>query len=91
MWDTILKHALRIGLVSSILAGLYGIGVFVSGIIKIEFLTSFFVIIRNVVLPFDFIVDIPTFFIVFGAIIYSQVAFWTFKASMMIIHFFNEQ
>jgi len=57
----------------------------------IPYLTTFFVVIRSVIMPFDFFVDTKTLFTLLSLVISFQIGIWIFRAYISVTHFFNER
>ena len=54
-------------------------------------LTSFFVVLRELVAPFDFFINTGLMFRLLSYAITFQIGLWLFRAYISITHFFNER
>lgn len=51
---------------------------------------TLFKIFRTIIMPLDYLVDIPEFIADFGIIISLFVGFWSARASILFINYFNK-
>ena len=56
-----------------------------------NFLTIFLGVVRSIVMPFNFFIDIDTLFKLFGYGLTFQIGVWIFRAYTTVIQFFNER
>lgn len=64
---------------------LYGIGQGIDVLIPWTWLVTFFAIIRDVVMIFDFFWDTTTLFVIISISLLIEISFWTLKAFMAVI------
>lgn len=89
--DETTKMVKQFVLFSLIFGGLRFLGGLSLNYLPSHYLTSFFVVIRSVVEPFDFLLDTDTLFRLFGYVLAFQVGVWTFRAYIAVASFFNQR
>jgi len=73
-------------LISVITAILYGLGVAIDHLLPWTWLVTFFALIRQLIMPFDFLWDTTTLFSIISISLSIEAIFWSVKALMSIIH-----
>ena len=84
----VLKVGVFVGL---IVGGLVYLGNTMSNIINYNYLTTFFSLIRRLILPFDFFIDTNTLFTIFGIALMVQVGIWGVRGYLFISRWFVEK
>lgn len=79
----------RIGLLAAILLALRALGYVVDTLVPWQYLTDFFSLLKVVIAPFDFLIDTTTLFLILSLVLLFYVAFWVYKATLWVIHFFH--
>jgi len=80
----------KIALIGVYILVLTTLGNVINNLIPWDYLTTFFALIRNLVLIFDFMWDTTTLLQLVGYVFLIQVAIWIYKASVFVIKFFNK-
>jgi|GEM_PF-2875676 len=89
--DTALKYTIRIGIFLVGISALRIIGWAINEYLPWNILLVFFTILRNTVDLFNFMWDIDALWETFGYTLQIIIALYTFKASMVVVRFFNEK
>lgn len=91
MLKRLLKISDRVALMGLVLSGLLALGYALNQVIPWIWLTYFFVILRRLLLLFDFMWDTNTLITLVAISFSVQVIIWSFKATMAVVAFFNEK
>lgn len=91
VWATIIKILQRIALMSSITGALLLLGYTINHVVPWVWLTYFFVLLRQLLSIFSFMWDTNTLITLVAISFSVQVAIWAFKATMVVVAFFNEK
>lgn len=86
----LIKIFKNIGILSLIIAGLTLLGSIVNSIIPWQWLTNFFVIIRNLLESIDFLVATDTLITLVTLSLIMTGAYWTFKGTIFVISKFKD-
>lgn len=89
MWKWILDHLKLIAIISLITTACLSLGVLFNQIIPWTYLTQFFSLMRWSFGLIDFLVDTPTLIILIGLALMIQVAYWSFRGVMLVVHYFR--
>lgn len=89
MFKFLLNNLKNILLFSLITGALYLLGNTINNLIKWEYLTMFFKVIKTSLLLFDFTLDITTLNMLLGLGLLALMAYWGFKATWAVINFFK--
>lgn len=82
-----IKQAILIGV---IIGALIGFGNRMARNVVWVWLTKFFILIREILEMIDFIVDTDTLILLLGITLTIELAVWTFRAILYLVHFFKE-
>lgn len=88
--NELIKIFKNIGILSLIIAGLGILGTTINRIIPWQWLTNFFIIIRNLLKSIDFIIDTNTLIVLIGSSLSITIAYWTYKGTMFVISKFRD-
>lgn len=72
-----------------LLVALRILGAVVNTYIPWNWLTPFFIFLRQSSMLFDFIWDIPTMWIIVGITMVIEIAIWIFRATLLFINWFR--
>lgn len=86
---TIIKILKDIGLITALILALGFLGTTINDLIQWGWLIDFFSIIKNVLKNIDFIIDTNTLTTLIGLSLYITIGYWTFRATLIIIHWFR--
>jgi hypothetical protein len=87
--DAVVNFAIKYGLYFLIPVALGVLGVSISVIFPSDILTSFFVLVRRLLMLFDFAFDVPLILKLFGYSLSIAVAYASYKAFMTIYKIFK--
>lgn len=82
-----IKQAILIGV---IIGALIGFGNRIAQNVVWVWLTKFFILIREILEMIDFIIDTDTLILLLGITLAIEMAVWTFRAILYLVHFFKE-
>lgn len=89
-----LKYLLNVlkitGLLLILIGALSILGQYINSLFDWNKLTTFFSILYNGIYNFNWFWDIPLLWFLLGKAIGIFVAYWTFKATLWVIHWFKE-
>jgi len=87
----IIKILKQVGLLGLIIGALLILGTAINAIIPWSWLTNLFIIIRKTTIIFDFMWDMDTLFTLVAISLSIQVALWLYRATVVVVNFFNEK
>lgn len=85
-----LKLLTKIGIAVIISGSLVVLGNAINGILgQFDWLITIFKILRTIIIPLDYMVDIPEFIACVGYIISLFSGFWAARAAILVVNYFN--
>lgn len=81
----LLENSKKILLISVLIGALTILGNVINKLIKWEYLTIFFKVIKQGFYLFDFVIDINQLLLALGSLFLLLIAYWGFKATNLVI------
>lgn len=78
-------------IVSGVITGLVVVGNLLNKLINFSYLTEFFILLRKLIMPFDFFLDTNTLFKILSLVLAFQVGVWSFRGYLAISKWFIEK
>ncbi|MFZ4799302.1 MAG: hypothetical protein ACOYMA_17515 [Bacteroidia bacterium] len=85
IWEFILNNTLILILIS----GLVIFGNVINALIPWQWFKFLFIILQKTSLIFDFMVDIPTLWLIFGITLVIEAAYWGLKGILFIVAWYR--
>jgi len=85
----IIQFLIKYGFVSLIITALITLGTAIVNNLSWSFLTTFFILIQNLLNMLNWIIDVPSLILLIGITLSIEVAYWTYEAWYLIVKFFK--
>jgi len=89
MTTEIIKFIKTNALIAAMIVALATLGVTINTLVPWEWLTALFVIIRRLLLMFDFIIDTSVLINLIGIALSLKIALWAYQGTIVVIDWFK--